>query len=41
MVEDDADIRQLLIIVSSSRGSLVHEAVTGAEGQRLVNEVRP
>lgn len=41
MVEDDADIRRLLVIVLSSRGSLVHEPVTGAEGQRLVNEVRP
>lgn len=41
VIEDDADIRQLLVIVLSSRGFVVHEAVTGAEGQRLVHEVGP
>lgn len=41
VIEDDADIRQLLVIVLSSRGFSVHEAVTGAEGRRLVEETDP
>ncbi|AUZ88075.1 response regulator transcription factor [Arthrobacter sp. TmT3-37] len=41
VIEDDADIRQLLVIVLSSRGFTVHEAVTGAEGERLVETVDP
>lgn len=41
VIEDDADIRQLLIIVLSSRGFTVHEAMTGREGQRLVGAVDP
>lgn len=41
VIEDDADIRQLLAIVLSSRGFTVHEAITGSEGQRLVGTVDP
>jgi DNA-binding response OmpR family regulator len=41
VIEDDADIRQLLVIVLSSRGFTVHEAATGTEGRRLVDEVAP
>lgn len=41
VIEDDADIRQLLGIVLSSRGFVVHEAGTGADGQRLLEEVEP
>ncbi|WP_307084922.1 response regulator transcription factor [Arthrobacter agilis] len=41
VIEDDADIRQLLVIVLSGRGFTVYEAGTGAEGQRLVDAVRP
>ena len=41
VVEDDADIRRLIVIVLSSRGFTVHEAVTGAEGQRLLDTVDP
>ncbi len=41
VIEDDADIRQLLVIVLASRGFTVHEAVTGAEGERLVETVDP
>lgn len=41
VIEDDADIRQLLVIVLSSRGFTVHEAITGVEGQRLLAEVDP
>ncbi|OUM41837.1 hypothetical protein B8W73_09410 [Arthrobacter agilis] len=41
VIEDDADIRQLLVIILSSRAFEVHEAVTGAEGQRLLDTVDP
>ncbi|WP_434994903.1 response regulator transcription factor [Arthrobacter sp. Ld5] len=41
VIEDDADIRRLLAIVLSGRRFTVHEASTGAEGQRLVDAVRP
>jgi DNA-binding response OmpR family regulator len=41
VIEDDADIRQLLVIILSSRDFEVHEAVTGAEGQRLLDTVDP
>ncbi|MFJ6000788.1 response regulator transcription factor [Arthrobacter sp. NPDC092385] len=41
VIEDDADIRQLLAIVLSSRGFTVHEAITGSEGRRLVGTVDP
>lgn len=41
VIEDDADIRRLLVIVLSGRKFTVHEAGTGAEGQRLVDAVRP
>ncbi|MBG6224372.1 DNA-binding response OmpR family regulator [Arthrobacter sp. CAN_A2] len=41
VIEDDADIRRLLVIVLSGRNFTVHEAGTGAEGQRLVDTVRP
>ena len=41
IIEDDGDIRRLLGIVLSGRGFTVHEAVTGAEGQRLVDTVDP
>lgn len=41
IIEDDADIRQLLVIVLSSRSFTVHEAVTGGEGIRLVEELAP
>lgn len=41
VVEDDADIRHLLVIVLRSRGFVVHEAVTGQEGRDLVHEVDP
>ncbi|MHA7240269.1 response regulator transcription factor [Arthrobacter sp. TMS1-12-1] len=41
VIEDDADIRRLLVIVMTGRGFTVHEAGTGAEGQRLVDAVQP
>ncbi|MEG9249442.1 response regulator [Arthrobacter sp. Soc17.1.1.1] len=41
VIEDDADIRRLLVIVLSGRKFTVHEAGTGAEGQRLVEAARP
>ena len=41
IIEDDADIRQLLAIVLSSRSFTVHEAVTGKEGIRLVESLTP
>lgn len=41
VIEDDADIRQLLVIVLSSRSFTVHEAVTGGEGVRLVEALDP
>ncbi len=41
VIEDDADIRRLLVIVLSGRQFTVHEAGTGAEGQRLVETARP
>lgn len=41
VIEDDADIRRLLAIVLSGRGFAVHEAGTGAEGERLVDAIRP
>jgi DNA-binding response OmpR family regulator len=41
IIEDDGDIRRLLSIVLSGRGFTVHEAVTGVEGQRLVDTVDP
>ena len=41
VIEDDTDIRQLIVIVLTARGFTVHEAVTGAEGSRLVQEVAP
>jgi DNA-binding response OmpR family regulator len=41
VIEDDADIRRLLVIVLSGRKFTVHEAGTGAEGQRLVETARP
>ena len=41
VIEDDADIRRLLVIVLSDRDFTVHEAGTGAEGQRLVDTIRP
>lgn len=36
VIEDDADIRQLLTIILDARGFTVHEAGTGEEGLRLV-----
>jgi DNA-binding response OmpR family regulator len=41
VIEDDADIRRLLVIVLSGRKFTVYEAGTGAEGQRLVETARP
>lgn len=41
VVEDDADIRHLLVIVLGSHGFTAHEAVTGAEGRSLVDQVQP
>ncbi|WP_247829258.1 response regulator transcription factor [Arthrobacter antioxidans] len=41
VIEDDADIRRLLVIVLSGRRFTVYEAGTGAEGQRLVDAVQP
>jgi DNA-binding response OmpR family regulator len=41
VIEDDADIRQLLAIVLSSRSFTVHEAITGDEGVRLAKSVAP
>ena len=41
VIEDDADIRRLLVIVLAGRGFTVHEAGTGAEGQRLVDVIQP
>ena len=41
VIEDDADIRRLIVIVLTSRGFTVHEAFTGAEGARLLDAVGP
>jgi len=41
VIEDDADIRQLLVIVLSSRAFTVHEAINGGEGIRLVEALKP
>jgi DNA-binding response OmpR family regulator len=40
-IEDDADIRHLLVIVLEKRGFAVHEAITGFQGQQLVEAVGP
>ena len=41
VVEDDADIRHLLVIILGTRGFTVHEAVTGGEARLLVRDVDP
>ncbi len=41
VVEDDADIRQLLVSVLEQAGFTVRETATGAEGIALAKEVQP
>ena len=41
VVEDEADIRHLLMIILGARGFTVHEAVTGEEARTLVRDVDP
>jgi DNA-binding response OmpR family regulator len=41
VVEDDADIRMLVLETLQLSGFVVHEAPTGREGIALVREVKP